>query len=207
MEDNKLSRAINNCKEEIKALVCLYRHAEYDHKSAIITICNLLEQLLSDFSKKTDRPYRYRHGKTMQELALCAMDEYGTYLNVPESKFTELQAICDKDDFYAYVNEVTLLYYTNAIAYTLFSGFIYKGRIKNEEITFIMDSDSYPESFCKFMRFSQSILLNEDPLYPGPNGGILKMLSEKNEVNERNEMNFIRYLAQLCRYLEGNCVK
>lgn len=161
----------------------------------------LLKKYCSEIDRKTEHPGWYHYGKIMQELRLCLTDEYSFYYDIPSDKVSVLKERCGTagkcpEEYELILWDLACGSYLSALCYTVFTGYLYKGVLYRDEIAFLKSDDVMMKRMYPVLRFFFSLYLGKNPVYPGPNGGILL------EPEDKREVNFPRMLIQLLSYLE-----
>lgn len=164
-------------------------------------IYELLKKYCSELDKKIEHPGWYHHGETMQELRLGLTDEYASYYEISAAKVSILKAYYEtskkhKDRYEQTLWDLACGSYFSALCYTVFTGYLYKGSLYSDEMAFLKNEEEALKKMYPMLRFCFSLYLGKEPVYAGPNGGILIAPEDKRELN------FPRVLIQLLSYLE-----
>ncbi len=158
----------------------------------------LLKKYHAQMEQHIEHPKWYHHGKTMQELRLTLIDDYAAYYEVSEEKIALLKENAQtlgigSQQYEQILWDFACGSYFSAFCYTVFTGFLYKGTVYQDELHFMRKEEG--NALYSMLRFCFMLYLGESPVSIGPNGGILL------EAGDTREMNFPRVLLQLLSYL------
>lgn len=161
----------------------------------------LLKKYYAEMDKKMEHPGWYHYGETMQELRLGLMDEYAAYYEISSLKVSALKEYYGTSDnqrkrYEHVIWDMACGSFFSALCYTVFTGYLYKGTLNRDELAFLKTDEMALKGMYPMLQFFFSLYLGKDPVYAGPNGGILI------DPKDKRELNFPRVLIQLLSYLE-----